>query len=391
MDVLKRTWCEIDLDYLQYNIDLLRREAKKDVFAVVKANAYGHGDRVLAPKIQALGVSKFAVSNLNEAVVLRRVGITGEILILGYTPPEEAKTLAAQGISQTVFSPEYADALEAQAAKAGVSVRVHLKLDTGMGRIGFDAQHGATPLEALLAVCQKPHLDVRGIFTHYACADSFDPSDEAYSAEQTENFDRVVDALRAAGVSLEVVHIQNSAGILNRTHTNSNFARMGIALYGLKPSEDVRPAGETLRPLLSWKTTVGLVKELPAGNSVCYGRTYTAPAPRTVATLTVGYADGYLRAFSNRASVLLHGRRCPVVGRVCMDQLVVDVTGLPVRMGDTATLIGRDGGECITADELAALAGTINYEIVCNISRRVPRLYYEGGNLVAGSDDSTRF
>lgn len=391
MNEFRRTWCEIDLDQLQYNIDLLRRKAGKDVFAVVKANAYGHGDRVLTPKLQELGVRRFAVSNCNEAATLRKAGITGEVLILGYTPTEAAQLLAKEQITQTVFSTEYANALEAAAAAAGVTVPVHLKLDTGMGRIGFDVRHGETPLAELLAVCRLPHLKVTGIFTHFACADSFDPADERYTDEQTAHFDRVVQALREAGVELETVHIQNSAGILNRTHDASNAARMGIALYGLKPSDDVTPDADTLRPLLSWKTTVELVKELPAGDCVSYGRTYTADTPRTVATLAAGYADGYLRAFSNRADVLISGKRCPVIGRVCMDQMLVDVTGLSVQMGDTATLIGTDGSETITADELASIAGTINYEIVCNISRRVPRIYFEGGQVVAVEDDSTRF
>jgi len=391
MNVLKRTWCAIDLDRLQYNINILKREAKKELFAVVKANAYGHGDRVLAPKLQELGIDHFAVSNLNEAITLRRVGIAGEILILGYTPVSMADALAEYDIVQTVFSEEYGKALQQAAAALGRVLRVHLKLDTGMGRIGFNVKRDDLALPELLSVCALDHLSVEGVFSHYSCADSFAEEDQSYSEEQTAWFGKTVRALQDAGVSFREVHLQNSAGILNLPDIDAGFARMGIAMYGLKPSADVKAAGEELLPLLSWKTTVELVKEIAPGDAVNYGRTFIADRPMTVASLTVGYADGYLRAFSNKADVLIHGRRCRVLGRVCMDQMVVDVTGLPVKMGDEVTLLGTDGSETITADELAALADTINYEIVCGISRRVPRLYYENGKRVAAEDDSIYF
>lgn len=384
MKFLKRTWCEIDLNTLEYNIHLIRCTAQKDVMAIVKANAYGHGDKQVALTCQQCGIRRFGVSNLNEALMLRRFGITGEILILGYTAPEYADLLVKHRITQALISLEYGQALSAAANRP---VKVHLKLDTGMSRVGFFAQDGV-PIDELKATAALPNLEIEGVFSHFACSDSFVEADVRYANWQIKNFDRALNELQEAGISPSVIHIQNSAGILNYSHPQSNCVRAGIILYGLHPSEDIPPVGTELKPILTMKTIVEQVKAIPAGTQISYGCTFTTDTDRTVATLAVGYADGYFRLLSNRADVLIHGKRCRVLGRVCMDQMIVDVTGVRVQMGDEAVLIGRDGGEEIRVEELAGHIGTINYELVCDISRRVPRVYSKNGAIVDVVDDS---
>lgn len=377
MEYLKRTWCEIDLDCFQYNIDLLRQAAQKELIAVVKADAYGHGDAYTCRTLQQCGIRFFAVSNINEALNLRHKGIEGEILILGYTPPQLADRLISSRITQAVHCTEYGKALN-EAAHLG-KVKVHLKIDTGMHRIGFCQDGTRDSAEEILSLRQLENLDICGIFTHFSCSDSFAPEDVAYTQKQMSCLDALIEELKEAGMTFSLIHAQNSAGIFNYQNSCYNYVRAGISMYGLNPSKDVKGAPK-LKPVLSFKTVVTMVKEVPAGAQVSYGRTFTAEAPMKLATLAVGYADGYCRCFSGRGEVLLHGKRCPIVGRVCMDQCMVDVTGLEdVSIGDTATLIGTDGAEQITADQLAALANTINYEIVCNISKRVPRVYMKQG------------
>lgn len=387
MDFLKRSWCSINLDNLDYNINLLKKIAKKDLISVVKANAYGHGDKEVALKLQKCGIKWFAVSNYNEAHVLRKAGITGEILILGYTPPEYAGVMIDENITQTVYCIDYAKSLANNIALG--KLKVHIKVDTGMNRIGFNQSENHDALEEVLKMKSLAPLDICGMFTHFSCADSFASEDEKYTLKQMKVFDKLSKALKENGVRLEYLHVQNSAGITNYESDKEkyNLARAGILMYGLPHSADVK-GDVPVRPLLEWRTIVEMVKMIPKGSQVSYGRTFTADKPISVATLTIGYADGYLRAFSNKADVLIHGKRCRILGRVCMDQMVVDVTGMDVKIGDTAVVLGRDGDEEITADELARIAGTINYEIVCGISRRVPRVYYENSEIVDVADDS---
>ncbi|MGI5959703.1 MAG: alanine racemase [Massiliimalia sp.] len=379
MEYLKRTWCEINLDHIQYNINALRQAAQKELIAVVKADAYGHGDAYICRTLQEdCGIQFFAVSNINEALNLRHNGITGNILILGYTPPELTDELIASRITQTVHCTQYAETLNREAHLG--KVMVHLKADTGMHRIGFpeDGFHSST--EEILSLRQLKNLDITGIFTHFACSDSFAPDDIAYTRQQMEHLDTLVSQLEQQGMVFQAVHAQNSAGITNYENSRYNYARAGISMYGLDPSQDVKE-NLGLKPVLSFKTVVTMVKEIPAGAQVSYGRTFTAPTPMKLATLAVGYADGYSRSFSNQGEVLIRGQRCPIVGRVCMDQCMVDVTALSqIEIGDTATLIGTDQEQEITAWELADWAGTIHYEILCNISKRVPRVYLKQGN-----------
>lgn len=389
MQFLKRSWCEIDLSSLYYNINLIRDTAQKPLMAIVKANAYGHGDKQIARACQTAGITAFGVSNLNEALMLRKYGITGQILILSYTDPIHAPLLARHHLSQTVVSLTHATALNAQAKKP---ISVHLKLDTGMGRVGFSTQDGL-PMDELLAVCALSMLQIDGIFSHFACADSFDPQDIAYTKAQTAQFDACVSALAEHGIAPTMVHLQNSAGIFNQMGGNCTHARAGIVLYGLKPSADVPAITDDLRPILSVNTVVEQVKTLPAHRFVSYGCTFESDCEMQVASLAVGYADGYPRLLSNRGMVLVQGVRCPIVGRVCMDQLMVDVSAIykaggTVEMGQTVTLVGSMGDERITLDELATLCDTINYELACNWSRRMPRVYRKDDTIIDVIDDS---
>lgn len=388
MDYLQRTWCEIDLDALVENIRILKAIAGKELMAVVKADAYGHGDRGIALKLQQEGIRFFAVSNINEAMNLRHFGITGKILILGYTPPKLADLLIANQIIQTVHCLEYGKALD-RAATQG-KVMCHLKADTGMSRLGFVIEKGTSCIDEMMELMVCPNLEICGIFTHFSCSDSFQQEDVVFTNRQMERLDWAVSELEKRGVSLKTVHAQNSAGITNYENGRYTIARAGILMYGLRPSDDVKGSVPVI-PLLSWKTVVTMVKTVPAGTDIGYGRTYRTPQPMKIATLAVGYADGYYRSLSSAADVLIHGKRCKVLGRVCMDQIMVDVSGVSeVAIGDVATLIGRDGDERITADELADIAGTINYEVVCSISRRVPRVYFQNGEKIEAIDYSVQ-
>ena len=378
----KHCWAEIDLDALRHNFAYIRQAVGGPVCAVVKADAYGHGDVATAKTIQQAGAAGFAVSSLGEGHHLRRHGITIPILILGYADPAHAATLAEDDIATACFSTEYAQALSAAAVQAGVRVKVHIKIDTGMGRIGFavrsDFEETIREVEALYAL---PGLAICGIFQHFAVADSDAPDDLAYTEEQYDLFTRVVDRLQADGYATGTVHCANSAAQLRHPEWRRDMTRAGIILYGLDPSEDAH--FPELQPALSMHCIVTFVKELQPGQCVSYGRTFTADHPMRVATVCVGYADGYPRALSGgqgQGVMSIHGRPAPVVGRVCMDQTLVDVTNIPeVKMGDEVVVFGPGAGD--TADTIAKKTNTINYEIVCGLARRVPRVYKENGTV----------
>lgn len=378
----KHCWAEIDLDALRHNFAYIRRTVGGPVCAVVKADAYGHGDVVVARVLQQEGAAAFAVSCLAEAKRLRRHGITVPVLILGYADPAQADVLAREDIATTCFSTEYARALSAAAAAAGVTVKVHLKIDTGMGRIGFAVRSGfeevVAELEALYAL---PNLAVSGVFQHFAVADSLDAGSRAYTDEQYTLFHRVVDRLQADGFATGTVHCANSAAQMRHPEWRDDMTRAGIILYGLDPSDELHFA--PLKPVMALKCIVTFVKDLLPGQSVSYGRTFTASTPMRVATVCVGYADGYPRALSGtqgQGLMLVNRHPAPVLGRVCMDQTLLDVTGISgVRMGDEVTVFGPGGADA--ADTVARKTDTIAYEVVCGIARRVPRVYIENGNI----------
>ena len=383
-EILRRTWAEIDLDALARDFAAVRQAANPNakVCCVVKADAYGHGAVRMAQEFEALGADWFAVSNLEEALQLRLGGISQPMLVLGYTPPEEAASLAKHAISQCVYSLDYAKELSHCAVEAGVTVKIHVKIDTGMSRLGFyyqDISRDEATVQEVKAACTLPGLYPEGIFTHFAVSDEGKAGD-AFTMRQFGCFKEMIESLLREDVSFEVRHCANSAAVFDYPLSHLDMVRAGIILYGCDPSDEVHFEG--LRPVLRLKARVSQVKAIEAGQSLSYGLLYTAPDTRRVATLCVGYADGYPRSLTGQGVCSIHGQSAPVIGRVCMDQLMADVTALPqVKVGDLVTLIGRDGEEEITADELAALEGSINYEVVCGLSKRVPRVYLKNGRV----------
>ena len=343
--------------------------------AVVKADAYGHGDEHIVRCLNAeCGINYFAVSNLDEAIAVRKFAPVAEILILGYTPPEYAHEIAMYNIIQGVVSTEYANALVKNSKEP---IRCHIKIDTGMGRIGLKHDTPAQCADEIAEMIKIDGLSVEGIYTHFAVADSDDPDDVAYTDKQQSFILDTYDILSERGICLKHVHFMNSAAACYRNSPRSTLSRAGIILYGLHPdiSLDI-PQG--LEPIMELKAVISHVKTVNPGDCISYGRTFVADREMRIATVTIGYADGYSRLLSSKGEILVHGKRCRIVGRVCMDQLMIDVSCVPdAASGDIVTLIGREGDDCITADELASVYGTIGYEVVCGISKRVPRIYID--------------
>ena len=385
-EILRRTWAEIDLDALARDFQAVREAANPQakVCCVVKADAYGHGAVRIAREFEELGADWFAVSNLEEALQLRLGGIGKPILVLGYTPPEEAAALSNHHISQCVYSLDYARDLSRTAEEAGVTVNIHVKIDTGMSRLGFyyqDISRDEATVQEVKAACQLPGLHPEGIFTHFAVSDEGKAGD-AFTMQQFGCFKEMIESLLREDIDFEVRHCANSAAVFDYPLSHLDMVRAGIVIYGLYPSEELRHKPD-LTPVLSLRSVVSHVKTVKPAATISYRRKFTAQKEMKVATVPVGYADGYPRILSAKgAQVLIGGKRCPILGRVCMDQLMADVSALPdVKVGDTVTLIGRDGEEAITADELANLEGSINYEVVCGLSKRVPRVYLKGGKV----------
>ncbi len=340
------------------------------VMAVVKANAYGHGAVPMAQALAAAGVEWFAVSSLEEAAELREAGITQPILILAYTPPAAAAVLARLQVTQAVADAAYAAALNEAAAAAAVQVTVHIKLDTGMSRIGFvyhDENADAAALSEIAAACRLPQLHAEGVFTHFATADE---AEDTQTPRQFALFTAAIRQLEKQGITFSLHHCCNSAATLRYPHMHLDMVRPGIVLYGYAPDAGM-PLPVTLTPAMTLRTVVAQVKTLPAGARVSYGGTAVTERDTVLATVPIGYADGLPRACGNRCCLTVNGTRVPIVGRVCMDQCVLDVTGVPVQVGDTVTVFG-DGA---AMNELAAAADTIAYEILCRVGRRVPREY----------------
>lgn len=367
---LRPTWLEIDTLAIADNVLATRKRLQPDVrlIAVLKANAYGHGAETVARVVTQAGADMLAVACLFEAQTLRQAGITLPIIILGYTPPWQARTALHYNVQLTVYDMDVAQALEQAAADLHRQAQVHVKVDTGMGRLGLLPE--AIP-PFLNALAELPHVDVVGLFTHMAIADE---PDHPFTETQLQRFRHLLTQLEAHGLRPPLVHAANTATILSRPDAHFDAVRLGIGLYGLSPAPNFPlPAG--YRPALSWKTTISQVKSLPPHSPVGYGLTYHTTQEQTIAVIPVGYADGFRRAPANWGYVLVRGQRAPLVGRVSMDQTAIDVTHIPgVRPGDEVVLIGRQGDECITADEVAARLGTINYEVISVILARVPRM-----------------
>lgn len=375
MNFLYRTWAEIDLSALKKNFKAFKAAVGDcALMPVVKANAYGHYADIVAPVLQQLGADAFAVSNLEEALELRRYGITTPILILGYTPVSCVEELVNNRITQCVYSFDYATALSSHAKAANATVDIHIKLDTGMGRIGFDCRDKRLcGIQEAIEAAKLSGLSFKGIFTHFSSSDRSPDEDDGYTDRQFSLFNKAVERFRQAGLVPELCHCCNSAALCLDKDKHMDLCRPGIILYGLTPADGLSLPFE-LQPVMTLKSVVSMVKDISVGDTVSYGRTFKATKPMRVATVTAGYADGYPRALSNCGEVLIHGVRAPIIGRVCMDQLTVDVSHIPdISIGDEVILFGKE----LPVEELARLCGTINYEIVCGISPRVPRKVIE--------------
>ena len=377
----ERAWAEISLDALAHNVKVIQSTLKgtTEYCAVVKADAYGHGEKFVCQKLYELGIRFYAVSSFEEAVRVRKWCPEGEILILGYTSPECAPMLAEQNIIQAVVSLEYAKEL---AKFSNIPVRCHVALDTGMGRIGLKASEKEACIQELKEISELTGLKLEGLFTHFAVADEEDAENIAYTERQQKAFFETAKTFQTEFGSLKHVHCMNSAAILYRNTPESTLARAGIIMYGLKPNANLAVPLD-VKPVLSFKSRISHIKEVHAGDCISYGRTYQAKETRKIATVTIGYADGYSRLLSNKGEMLVNGIRCKITGRVCMDQTMIDVTDVPdVKVGSVVTLIGADGQEQITADEVAGVYGTIGYEVVCDISKRIPRIFLQDGKVL---------
>lgn len=375
---MNRIRAEIDLDAAEKNFKALKGflyDGYTKPACVIKADGYGHGDLPLMELYQSLGADFFCVSNTEEALRLRNGGCKGDILILGWCSPEDADILAENNIITALVSVENAEAFSQKASKP---VRAHIKLDTGMSRVGLDTSDTEQCASDIAKIAIMPNISVEGAFTHFAAADSRLDDDVSFTEDQKQKFLAAVNAAEYLGVRLNHIHFLNSAATVYCYDSRSTLARLGILMYGLRPAYSMK-VPFALRPVMSLKTIVSQVKMIHKGDTVSYGRTYTAPGDRVIATVPCGYADGYPRALSGNCEALIRGRRAKGVGRICMDQMMFDVTKIEgVSEGDEVVLIGSSGDETITADELADACGTIGYEIVCGIGKRVPRVYIGG-------------
>ncbi|HEX6122822.1 MAG TPA: alanine racemase, partial [Ktedonobacterales bacterium] len=367
------TWLEIDLSAIGHNTQLFKEIVGPEVAVLVslKADAYGHGALRVARTVVRNGAEWLGVATVSEAAPLRQVGVDAPILVFGYIAPWQAREAVRMNLRATVFTAELARALSQAATDLGSQIRVHIKVDTGMARLGMRAEEVEGVVRFVKEAQALPGLVVEGIFTHFATADS---ADQTYALLQWERFERVLAALDARGLRPPIIHAANSAAALTLPQARYDMVRPGIAIYGLAPSDETPlPAG--FRPTLAFKTQVAQVKEIPAGEGVSYGATYVTTSPTRIAVLPVGYADGFRRAPANWGEVLVRGQRAPLLGRVCMDQCMIDVTNIPgVRQGDEVVLIGRQGDDELTADEIARKLGTISYEVTAELLARVPRV-----------------
>lgn len=382
-----RAWLEIDLDALRHNTQEIRKytSSQAEIIGVVKADGYGHGAVEVSRCILENGVTRLAVSQLDEAIQLRQHGITAPILLLSDLEPERVEGLLAYDVAQIVFTRAFAETISRKAVETGKTAKIHIKLDTGMGRVGFQAEDPHT-IEEILAIGELPGLCIEGIFTHFAVSDEAGETEVAYTKRQFALFEQVCDTLAQRGLRIPFRHVANSAAILRYPEMHLEGVRAGIILYGLHPSACTEQS-ISLRPAMTFKARLTSVKRVPAGTSLSYGCTFTTQRESVIATVPVGYADGYFRALSNKARVLIGGQYAPICGRVCMDQFMVDVTdivagGQDVLVGDEVVLMGRQGDLEISAEELAALCDTIHYEIICSPGKRVPKRYVAGGKTV---------
>ena len=386
---LRRTWAEIDLDALAHNYRTLRDRVGPEVkfLGVVKADAYGHGAVQVSRTLQALGADYLAVSSIDEATELRCNGITMPILILGHTPREQVGRLIDLHITQAVSCQAKALEYSEEAVRCGGELTVHIKVDTGMGRIGFEAdQDMAQAVEEIASVCAFPNLRCDGIFTHFSSSDEYNEESIDYTRTQYECFMEVCDRLQRRGIHFMLRHCCNSGGIVNYPEYHLDMVRAGVLLYGLTPDKACEGKID-LKPAMQLHSVISMLKDVKAGAKLSYGRTFTTDHDMRIATVPIGYADGYHRSLSNRGRMLVNGHFANIVGRICMDQLLLDVTGIPdLSDGMQITIVGEENGKRITMEEIAAMTDTVHYEIMCVIGKRVPRVYRRNGKDIGVVD-----
>jgi alanine racemase len=380
-EMLRRTWAQVNLNHLEHNLKKIKALVGSEckVMAVVKADGYGHGAVKASKVFEQSGADYFGVSNIDEAKQLRRNAVTKPILIFGYTPPENAGDLIDFSITQTVYDANVAKALSDAAVKRGTRIKVHIKVDTGMSRIGFlyhDPEKDRDVLNEVLKIASFPGIELEGVFTHFAVADEMK---NKFTERQFFLFSHFYKELEKMGVIFPIKHCCNSAGVLNYPEYHLDMVRPGILLYGFTPNQKEMEI-EGFYPAMELKTIVSHIKTVEEGTPVSYGMIYKTPCVKKIATLPIGYADGYSRILSNGAEVIIDGKRAQIVGRICMDQCMADVTAIDdVKQGDEATVFGKSGAETISVEEIAENLGTVNYEIICQIGKRVPRLYIKDG------------
>lgn len=385
MSTYSRVYAAVDLDNILHNMREMIRVIGKDtnVIAVIKTDGYGHGAVPIARELEPLPrIWGYGVATAEEGEILRRNGIMKPILVLGATFLEQYETMADLEIRPTVYSLDMALEMEDAMAKAGKKLSVHLKIDTGLSRLGFQVTSEAAC--EIAQICALPHIIVEGVFTHFAKSDA---SDKTMAKDQIRKFDQMKKLLDGRGITPQFYHASNSAGIIDLPWANLDLVRAGISLYGLWPSDEVQKENLDLRPALSLISRIVFLKELKAGRTVSYGATCTLDRPSRIATIPVGYGDGYPRSLSNRGYVLIHGKRAPICGRICMDQFMVDVTEIPeAAQGDEVVLIGTSLGESITMEELGELSGRFHYEFACDLGKRIPRVYVKGKAVIETRD-----
>lgn len=374
-----RVYAEINLDAMESNMTQIIKKVKTaKVMAVIKADAYGHGALRTVEELSRMGVYAFGVATAEEAITLRREGVTEPILILGYVFEDSFDELIINNIDLTLFDMETALLLQKHAERLRRTVLSHIKVDTGMGRLGL--QPNEESVEIIKKINALPNIKIDGMFTHFACADV---EDKTSAERQIEVFTRFVNSVKAQGVDIPLVHCCNSAGIIEFNQPLFDMVRCGIIAYGLYPSEEVNKTNIKLTPVMSIKSHISFVKKVSSGFTVSYGSTFVSDKEMEIATIPVGYADGYPRLLSNKGRVIVNGQYAPIIGRVCMDQFMVDVTGMNVKRGDTVILMGSDGENTVSAEEIGEISGRFNYELICDINKRVPRVYTQGGKVVS--------
>ena len=385
MNMVKRTWAEISLNAIEHNYNVIRNKVADDtkVCCVIKADGYGHGAVELSQVYEKLGADFFAVSNIDEGIEIRKSGSKLPIVILGYTPVSEAENLAEYDISQAVFSLEYAKELSEKCVEEDCICKMHIKVESGMSRIGFMCQEfprDEYSIEEICEACCLPNLEVEGLFTHFCVSDE-DAEGREFTNKQYENFIHVRDSLKKRGVDISVVHCSNSGAIEDYPETCCDMVRAGIILYGLAPSSKLADRLD-LVPAMTLKTVVAFVKEVQKGATISYGRTFTADRKMKIATVPIGYADGFIRQNAKDGYMMVNGKKAKIVGRICMDQTMLDVTDIEdVKTGDEVVVFGTGENGEPTADSLAENTGTINYETVCLVGKRVPRIYIKDGKI----------